>query len=490
MNEKIKKFLNNKKRIRHPWRNMLLPFACTVVVLLCISLPGYEARASMPEPVTGYESYIRWLQATGRPAYSRYNGYAANYEVYRDYQILSYGTPQMVPNNRYDEAGHQYAIHGFSYDEYTVTNTYFRDDTTVPSDPRNWNNIDLGQDAAVSWMRLSSREKEHIKASQLFYSGRPFGMMTFSSLGMNESKCVVIAVPSWNLGFALHTKHYNSRGELRYGTLNGNGIGGVTITGSIHAPEIQADMVYSIPSNQDYSELTVNVNSSIQSYSGLARPSDIATGGIIINQVETESQGSGPWFATQKIRLTRESADPEKDYSRLVTVNSTVWVVSASGDLVSKDLSYTFTLIEKAKVDIKGIMTIKGAISLFNGKQTIMGYRLPLNTKRFLCLEKIVLQIDFNCATVPNRVIFMPVGTLPIEVDVVKTGKATGYARADYTMGIIPSTITWSNNRVRPSYYCSARAIYGDYQTAFFLDGIEITGDIFDLVYLQSVYNG
>ena len=57
--------------------------------------------------------------------------------------------------------------------------------------------------------------------------------MTYSSLKLEESLCIVLAVPSWNLGFALHTKHYNSRGELRYGTLHGSGIGGITLSGTI-----------------------------------------------------------------------------------------------------------------------------------------------------------------------------------------------------------------------------------------------------------------
>ena len=72
-------------------------------------------------------------------------------------------------------------------------------------------------------MRLTERQKEHIKASTLFYSGRDYGGMNYSSLRLEEPLCIVLAVPSWNLGFALHTKHYNSRGELRYGRSMGTG---------------------------------------------------------------------------------------------------------------------------------------------------------------------------------------------------------------------------------------------------------------------------
>jgi len=481
------KFTNPLQLFIHVSMKLLIIILCTSAILWCVNAFGCEVDAAMPVPVTSQQTYTDWLQATGRPAYSRYHGYTANYEVYRDYRILSYGTPQMVPNNCYDSIGKQYAIHGFSYDEYTVTNTYYRDDSNVPSSPLGWKNIALGQDAAVSWMRLSSREKEHIKASRLYYSGKDYGGMTFSSLKLTEPKCIVIAVPSWTLGFALHTKHYNSRRQLRYGTLTGDGIGGVIITGTIGPAAPSPGPVFSIPPDRNDVDLSFTVRSSIQSFIGLARSSDIARGGIVLNNIGTESQGAGPWNATQSIRFTRESRTCEKDYSREITIKSTIWVVSASGDLVSNELSYSFTLVEKAKVDIKGVMTMKGAISLFDGQKTIMGYLLEKHATRFLCLEKITLRIDFNCGTVPDHVAFYPLGAQPASVEVTKTSGTTGYAQIIYPMGILPSTISWSNKRIRPPYQCSASAFYGNKRTDFIVSGIEITGDIYDLVYLQSI---
>lgn len=445
-----------------------------------------KVSAAMPSPVTDQQSYVAWLETTGRPVYSRYHGYVANYEVYKNYNLLSYGTPSMVPNNRYDSKENQYAIHGFSYDEYTVTNTYFRDDTTGVSDPRNWNNISLGQDSAVSWMRLSLREKEHIKNSQLFYSGKSFGGMTFANLGLTESKCVVIAIPSWTLGLALYTRHYNNKGEIRYGTLTGSGIGGAEIAGAIKPSNNLNNNIYTIGYNQDYLDIEFNIQSLIQNYTGLAKSTDIARGGIIFNNIQTESQGSGPWSTNQTIRYSRISTTPTKDFAREITVKSTIWAVSALGDLVSSELSYTFTLIEKAKVSINGILTIKGSISLFDGKKTMMGYTLPINPKRFLCLEKITMRIDFNCETVPDTVIFYPLGGKTRIVSVIKITNTTGYAQISYYMDIIKSSLTWSNVRVKPSYLCSARAYYKNISMEFVLKGIEITGDIYDLVYVHS----
>ena len=54
-------------------------------------------------------------------------------------------------------------------------------------------------------------------------------------------------------------------------------------------------------------------------------------------------------------------------------------------------------------------------------------------------------------------------------------------------MGILPSTINWANRRLGPSYKCYASAYCWNVRTDYSLDGIEITGDIYDLVYLESI---
>ncbi|MHB1485695.1 MAG: hypothetical protein ACYCYI_13700 [Saccharofermentanales bacterium] len=460
-----------------------------IVYMIIFILNGFysnEVYADMPSPVTNQASFISWLIKTGRPAYSRYHGYAANYSVYYKYHLLSYGTPDSVPGNRYDKAHDEYAMHGFSYDEYQVTNTYFRDDTNGISDPRKWNNMILGQDAEISWMRLTAREKEHIHNSVLFYQGKDYGGISFADLKLTEQKCVVVAVPSWNLGFALYTRHYNSRHEIRYGTLHGNGIGGVEIDGEIKVSDDTAGGSRTIQSGQEYIDIAFMIDSYISGYIGLARSSDIEKGGIIFNGKEYETNGSGLWKAKQVIRYARNADDPSRDFSRKVTVKAVVWVVSRLGDLTFKEMTYTFTIIEKAKINIKGVFTIKGAISLFDGKKTILGYQLPYNPKRFLCLEKLTMRIDFEGRPLPQSVVFYPLGGNPVTVPIVKINDAKGYAQHIYILGIMSSSIKWDNNRIRASYYCSASAYSNSVRTDYIIDGIDITGDIYDLVYLQS----
>ncbi len=462
--------------------------AVFVGLLFLVGIQDAGVAAAMPAPVDNQASYIAWLESTGRPAYSRYRGFVANYNVYRDYRILSYGTPDLVPGNRYDPMGRQHAMHGFSYDEYTLTNTFFRDDTTGVSDPRSWKNISLGQDAAVSWMRLTAREKEHVKSARLFYSGNAFGGMTFASLRLTEAQCVVIATPSWNLGLALHTKHYNKSNQLRYGTLNGNGIGGIDVDGSI-TPFVNSPEGFSIPADKDEIDIVFDIRFFISAYTGLARSADIARGGIQCSGIETESPGSGPWNMRQSLHFTRQSTSPDKDNSRIITVKALVWVVSGMGDLVSRELSCNFTLVEKANRPVKGQMTMTGAISLFKDRKTVMGYSLKANAMRFLSLEKVTLRIDFTGASIPDRVIFHPLGASDVQTSVTRTGDNSGFAQISYPMAVLPSSLTWSNVRNRPSYQCSASAFCGNTQTDYSLRGIEITGDIYDLVYLQSIPN-
>lgn len=461
--------------------------AVVVGLLLLICIQDVDVAAAMPAPVDNQASYIAWLESTGRPAYSRYRGFAANYSVYRDYRILSYGTPDLVPGNRYDPVGRQYAMHGFSYDEYTLTNTYFRDDTTGISDPRNWKNISLGQDAAVSWMRLTAREKEHIKSASLYYSGNAFGGMSFASLRLTEAQCVVIATPSWNLGFALHTKHYNKSNQLRYGTLNGNGIGGIDVSGSITpvANDLESGG-FSIPAGRDTVEIAFDIRFFVSAYNGLARSTDIARGGIQCSGTGTEAAGSGPWNIRQTLRFTRQSASQDMDVHRIVTVKALVWVVSGMGDLVSREVSCTFTLVEKANRPVKGQMSMTGAISLFKDRKTAMGYSLKADAMRFLSLEKVTLRIDFTGPSIPDRVIFHPLGAPDAHEAVTRTGDSSGFAQISYSIAILPSSLTWSNVRIRMPYQCTASAFNGNTRTDYTLSGIEITGDIYDLVYLQS----
>lgn len=440
-----------------------------------------DSYAAMPNQITGQSSFEVWLLNIGKPVFSKYNGYRANYNIYKNYQLLSYGTPADVPNNRYDKTVKEYAIHGFSYDELEVTNTYFPEDYTVASNPKNWKNLDLGHDSEISWKRLNHREKEHIKSAPIYYMGNTFGGMTFSSLKLTEAKCIVVAVPSWYMGFALYTNHLNSKGKLRYGTLHGNGIGDVVFAGSFQNMKGS----YSIPAGSDYIDITFNIYASVSSFNGLAKPGDMDRGGIDFKNTEIENKTGGPWILSKKIRYYRKNPKSAQKYTQSINETAVVWVASIMGDLTQMEIKCSFVIVEEPNININANFSIRGDIAFFRGTTSYIGIPLPKHDKRFLCLENITIRLEFINSNLPQLVKFYPPGSSPVTVIPIRTAVDSGYAEYKYKMPVIPSTITWSNIRRAQSYKCYAYAYFGNEQRYYEIDGIDITGSVYDIIYLQ-----
>ncbi len=457
--------------------------------LLLSGLTTAKITAAIPVPVSSQSSFESWLSKTGKPVFSRYHSYRANYAVYRDYKLLTYGRPQDVSGIRYDSKTKQYSAHGFSYDEFVVTNTFFPEDSNVISDPSKWKNIDLGRDAEISWLRLSEREKQFIKKTQIFYMGRSFGKMTFTSLKLTQAKCVVIAVPSWYLGFALYTSHYNSKGERRYGTLHGNGIGSASINCTLSIPGNSSKVIH-IPYGKDYADVKLSALCSVSGFTGLALSGDIASGGIVFAGKSIESAGSGPWKIDPVKRYYRTGTDRTVMQTRSVTEKAKVWAVTAMGDIMIKEVSIGFTIIEDPvpvpKQDATGVLSIRGDIGFFRDGRSMAGYPIPKNDKRFLCYERVTARLDLAGGNMPSKVVFDLPGGPFVEVPVIKTGTDRGYASFSYYIGEIPSTVTWQNVRIRLPYICKASAYFGTRRIDHSLGGIDITGSIYDIVYFQG----
>jgi len=448
---------------------------------------GSRVSAALPEPVNSQQSYIAWLNATGRPAYSRYRGLAANYEVYRKYNLLSYGTHSNVAGNRYDAASKQYEAHGFSYDEYILYNSFFPEDFVSVTDPRTWNRINLGTDAAVSWMRLTLREKNHIKNAPMFYMGKSYNGINYTNLGLTESKCVVIAVPSMDLGFAVHTNHLASNGTIRYATFHGNGIGDYSIVKSLKAKNEPAGKKFIMRGDKNYIDIQFIAQMSINSYIGLAVPADIQGGKITFNNLEHYKSGSGPWEFQRTIRYHRTN-HTSLTISRQITQKAGMLVFSAMGDVKSTEGVYSFSISEEPlhSNTLNATMSMKGEISAFRGDNSLLYNNLPINEMRFLCLEKVTLRIDFENSALPSNVTFFPVGGSPVSRAVTVTGPNRGYAEHKYTMAIVLSTLDWENKRIRTPYNAFAYMSIDGQPKYILLEGIEITGSIHDLVYIQA----
>lgn len=457
-----------------------------VIISGCLCFPR-QVQAALPEPVNSRESYLKWLNLTGRPAYSRYRGLEANYEVYKKYNLLSYGTPANVPGNRYDFNTKQHEAHGYSYDEYVLYNSFFPEDYPSVSDPVTWNRINLGTDAAVSWMRLTSREKSHIKSAPMYYMGKNYNNMNYTKLNLTENKCVVLAIPSMNLGFAVHTNHLTASGSLRYATFHGDGIGGYVINKSLKAKNEPSGKIFILSGGKNYIDIIFVAQMNISSFTGLANQSDIKGGKIIFKNYESYKEGAGPWSIERTVRYHRTN-QTNRATSRQISEKNQIQIISAMGDVKTDEAVYNFTIYEEPLYsnNLNASLSMTGEISLFNGSNTLLNKYLPNNNLRFLCLEKVKLQVDFANSALPQTVTFFPAGFAPVTVKTVITSPGSGYAALNYTMGIIPFTLDWENKRIRSPYTAFAHMYINGESKYLTLEGIEITGSVHDLLYLQS----
>ncbi len=475
-------------------KKFILVFFIFILFIYDLPLSAQVSAADIPQTVKNQASFENWLERTGRPVFSRYKAYRANYEIFRDYRLLSYGKPSDVPGNRYNKPSGQYAAHGFSYDEIIVTNTYFPEDSSGISNPYNWKNINLGRDAQISWQRLSSREKEHVKNAQIFYMGMDFGGMDFSSLKLTEQNTIVIAIPSWYLGFALYTNHYNSRNELRYATLHGKGIGSANFTSKLVAVNAPADKVFKIPSNKDYLDITFKLTVNLTGLTGLAKIGDIAHVGLAIGDKTSQESGKTTMVLTETIRFYRKAPDPNVHYQRAVKQTALSWIVTVMGDILSKETSYSFTLIEESrKTSLPStspasvVFDISGKLKYFSGGHTPDGFYLEENERRFLSLEQVTVRLDLYGKNLPEAVSFyLPEGRMAKPL-YHKINSERAYAIVNYILPVLPSSLTWTNERKRSPYTCFAYLTYPDCTYIHAIWDIEVTGTVYDILYFQGL---
>lgn len=475
---------------------IILALIIDVVLILLFAGPAWPVEAasfpgsvSIPQPPKDQATFVSWLAATGRPVYSRYNGYAANYSTYKKYKMLVYGQPTQVPDNRYDSTASQYAYLGFSYDELTVTNSLFRDDGgtgLTSTSPWDWVELELGTPATLSWSRLSARQKTLIKKSLLTYRGYYYGGMTYPLLNFSELKTLVLTIPAWHLDFALYTRHYHpTNGSLRYATFNGFGGGSVSLGCSLNientASATGAD-VYDLLPDQDYLDIQYEVSGRILRFNGLAIDADIAYRGAGNDIGWTQGSGSGPWRQLLTRRVLRGELAGAETMS--LTLSGSAWAVSQMGDIekVSVNKQVTIQALPEPPpftVDFD----VTGELAYFANRTNLVNRSLPRDLRRFLGLERVIFSMTFSQLPREMTLTFLDRQFVITGLDGILTYQQS------VRLPVLPSSLSWQGERLQPAYQASLTATAWDFPGLTLsgrIDDIEVTGDIHDIYHVQA----
>jgi len=452
---------------------------------------AFPGQKGVPSPPFDQRTFEEWLRATGKPVVSRYHGYLASFETFQNYRLLVYGRPNQVSGNRYDSRSGQYASLGYSYDEIVVTNSLFPDDSSngqTKSSPWQWKELNLGESARISWARLDARQKSFIKSAGLLYRNNSYGGMNFTNLGLTESNTIVLAPPTWHLGFALYTRHYRpgTTSDLRYATFNGSGAGDITVGCQIalSAPP-DAEGYYTVARDADFIDIPYTVNGSIAALSGLAAASDVRYCGSGGPAGWIAGSGPGPWICPQTLRILR--TDLASQPTRQFTLSGQAWVVSSMGDIRLAQAERTVSVrLAPALPDLAVQVSVEGAISYFSGQLNSLGRLLPVQPHRFLALERMKITLDFNRDPLSASYTFNG-QNVPITCE-----RGISHYEVSLIIPDIPSTLSWENQRLRPPLQLLIEA--QDRQTpagrlAVSVNDLEITGNVFDITYPQTRQN-
>lgn len=443
----------------------------------------------IPQPPTDQQGFLDYLVMTGQPPYSRTHRYPASFATYRDYRLLVYGHPAQVPGNRYSAAYGQHAYLGFSYDELKVTNTLFPDDAPggiSKSKPFSWIELNQGSLATASWSRLNEAQKRYLKEAALTYRNDGFGLMNFTNLELNEQNTIVLAPPSWHLGSALFTEHFlpgSGSSEVRYATFYCSGSGGVELSCTIDLrKEPDADGFYTFPDDSDELRIPYRLTGGIVAMTGLARSSDIVIRGIGSAEGVANGTGSGPFVFDGELVVRRSGLGGS--LTGTATIQATTFVVSAMGDIILKEAVRIVPVRGQKPITPLTVETnLRGSIAYFSGSRTLNG-RLPASSgRRFLGLETIWLSVRFNKPVDHWQYEFL--GTLHTMPAV--DGQLEFLVPIQLPLN--QSSLTWQDQRIRPPHLIEITGYDREdpaRTVTMVIDQIELTGDIFDLLYLQT----
>lgn len=174
--------------------------------------------------------------------------------------------------------------------------------------------------------------------------------------------------------------------------------------------------------------------------------------------------------------------------------------VAGNGKSQLKDVKFELTNISITDVKISGYW------NHWRGQTDVFGRRMSVEPHRFLSLE--CVKVDITTKGDPDKVIIRFSPELESMVYTDPNGHTYDYgrdffgytvkfpenstiqvsdnhARWEYYLPLAPSSKDWNDNRLRPQYRMTVTAYKGDSTAEYVIDDIDITGNIYDLTYIQ-----
>lgn len=175
-----------------------------------------------------------------------------------------------------------------------------------------------------------------------------------------------------------------------------------------------------------------------------------------------------------------------------------------NGNTETKTVSF-----EVMGLKISGV-SIEGSWNHWRGQKDIWGKRLSNEPHRFLSLETVNIRIDIEGFAERVEIRFSPEleamqftdakgnvydykdDYMGYEVEFPKTfiidiPKASTSIQWEYTLPLAPSTKSWADERLRSPYKMTVCAYRGEECVIYEIDDIDITGNVYDLTYIQPV---
>lgn len=195
-----------------------------------------------------------------------------------------------------------------------------------------------------------------------------------------------------------------------------------------------------------------------------------------------------------KNRITIPGSVPDGDYIARYTA------IAANGSTQTKDLPFRLANLAVTGVDIGGYW------NHWRGQTDMLGEQMTNEPHRFLSLE--CVKIDIQTTGDPDRVTVRFSPELEAMSYTDPNGHSYEYSRDffgynvlfpsdstfsvtgnhaywEYYLPLAPASKGWDNTRLRPRYRMVVTAYKGSNTAEYIIDDIDITGNIYDLTYIQ-----